>query len=159
MDIIQSAAGGMPYDETVALCGTNFWAKLLTNDNFRQSRNAWQMGQGQRTAYWEQVGEITQVVWSGIRFIKYPTFKFGTSLSFPANKAYVFPIGIQGKFMTQYGIGDFNEMRPDDVGLKYYSKLEPKDFGRGMKIYLQSNALTYDAFPETTIEVSLTSAP
>jgi len=59
--------------------------------------------------------------------------------------------------MTQFGIGDFNELRPDDVGLKYYAKLEPKEFGRGMKIYLQSNALIYDAFPETTIKVTLAS--
>jgi hypothetical protein len=41
------------------------------------------------------------------------------------------------------------------VGLKYYAKLEPGEYGRSMKIYLQSNALIYDAFPETTIEVSL----
>jgi len=154
-DIIQAAAGGMPYEETVALCGTNFWAKLLTNEQFRQSRNYWQMGQGQRTAYWEQVGEVPQIIWSGIRFIKYPAYKFGKNLSFPAGKAYVFPIGIPGKFMTQFGIGDFNELRPADVGLRYYAKLEPNDFSRGMKIYLQSNTLIYDVFPETTIEVTL----
>ena len=163
-DIIQTAAGGMPYEETIALCGTNFWAKLLTNPKFRESRNYWQMGQGQRTAYWEQVGEITQVVWSGIRFIKYPAYRFGDpsgggtstpSLAFPVNKAYVVPIGIPGKFMTQYAVGDFNELTPEDVGLKYYAKLEPNEFGRGMKIYLQSNALIYDAFPETTLEVTL----
>ncbi|MDR0327127.1 MAG: major capsid protein [Planctomycetaceae bacterium] len=161
IDIIQDAAGGMPYEETVALCGTNFWANLLTNPKFRESRNHWQMGQGQRTEYWDQVGEITQIVWNGVRFIKYPAYTFGvkeagkTPLTFPADKAYVFPIGIPGKFMTQFALGDFNELSPDDVGLKYYAKLEPNDFGRGMKIYLQSNALIYDAFPETTIEVSL----
>jgi len=163
IDIIQDAAGGMPYTETVALCGTNFWAALLTNPKFRESRNYWQMGQGQRSEYWEQVGEITQIVWNGVRFIKYPAYNFGArkagdpALTFPANKAYVFPIGIPGKFMTQWGLGDFNELTPGDVGLKYYAKLEPSDFNRGMKIYLQSNALIYDAFPETTIEVSLKS--
>ena len=156
MDIIQKAAGGMPYEETIALCGTNFWAKLLTNPKFRESRNYWQMGQGQRTAYWEQVGEITQVSWSGIRFLKYPAYQFGTEgLAFPADKAYIVPAGIPGKFMTQYAIGDFNELTPEDIGLKYHAKLEPNEFGRGMKIYLQSNTLIYDAFPETTIEVSL----
>jgi hypothetical protein len=121
------------------------------------------MGQGQRTAYWEQVGEITQVVWSGIRFIKYPAYRFGappqegdpTPLVVPPDKAYVVRIGIPGKFMTQYAVGDFNELTPEDIGLKYYAKLEPNEFGRGMKIYLQSNALIYDAFPETTLEVSL----
>ena len=164
-DIIQTGSGGMPYEETIALCGTNFWAKLLTNQKFRESRNYWQMGQGQRTAYWEQVGEITQVVWSGIRFIKYPAYRFGAPLkegemdthplAFPVNKAYVVPIGIPGKFMTQYAVGDFNELTPEDIGLKYYAKLEPQEFGRGMKIYLQSNALIYDAFPETTLEVTL----
>jgi hypothetical protein len=71
------------------------------------------------------------------------------------NKAYVVPIGIPGKFMTQYAVGDFNELTPEDIGLKYYAKLEPNEFGRGMKIYLQSNALVYDAFPETTLEVAL----
>ena len=164
-DIIQDAAGGMPYDETVVLCGTNVWAKLLTNPKFRESRNYWQASQGQRTAYWEQIGEITQVIWNGVRFIKYPAFTFGekklgnTPLTFPANKAFVFPIGIPGKFMTQYAIGDFNELKPEDVGLKYYAKVEPNEFGRGMKIYLQSNALIYDAFPETTIEVTLAPPP
>jgi hypothetical protein len=119
------------------------------------------MGQGQRTAYWEQVGELTQVIWNGVRFIKYPAYIFGSqkedapALAFPVDKAYVFPIGIPGKFMTQFGIGDFNELTPEDVGLKYYAKLEPGEYGRSMKIYLQSNALIYDAFPETTIEVSL----
>jgi hypothetical protein len=165
MDIIQKAAGGMPYEETVVLCGTNFWGKLLTNPKFRESRNYWQMGQGQRTAYWEQVGEITQLVWSGLRFIKYPAYGFGATpqegqpapppLAFPVNKAYVFPIGIPGKFMTTFAVGDFNELTPEDKGLKYYAKLEPNEFGRGMKVYLQSNALIYDAFPETTIEVTL----
>ena len=160
-DIIQDAAGGMPYDETVALCGTKFWANLLTNPKFRESRNYWQATQGQRTAYWEQVGEITQVIWNGVRFIKYPAFTFGekkegkTPLKFPEKKAFVFPIGIPGKFMTQYAVGDFNELGPSDVGLKYYAKVESKEFNRGMKIYLQSNPLTYDAFPETTIEVTL----
>ena len=159
LDIIQDAAGGMPYDEIVALCGTDVWAMLLLNENFRQSRNAWQTGQGQRTAYWEQFPETTQIVWSGIRFIKYPAFTFGKDkagkrLAFPNNKAYVFPVGIPGKFMTMYGIGDFNELRPSDVGLKYYAKLESNDFDRGMKIYLQSNTLIYDAFPETTLEVT-----
>ena len=57
--------------------------------------------------------------------------------------------------MTQFGVGDFNELGSEDVSLKYYAKVEPNEFGRGMKIYLQSNALVYDAFPETTIEVSL----
>jgi hypothetical protein len=163
-DVIQTAAGGMPYEETVVLCGTHFWAKLLTNPKFRESRNHWQMGQGQRTAYWEQVGEITQVVWSGLRFIKYPAYQFGmagkegaskTPLMFPVDKGYVFPIGIPGKFMTTFAVGDFNELTPEDKGLKYYAKLEPNEFNRGMKIYLQSNPLIYDAFPETTIEVSL----
>jgi hypothetical protein len=165
IDIIQTAAGGIPYEETVVLCGTTFWGKLLTNPKFRESRNFWQAGQGQRTAYWEQVGEITQVVWNGMRFIKYPAYRFGAppkegetnpvSLAFPAKKAYVFPIGIPGKFMTTYAVGDFNELTPEDVGLKYYAKLEANEFGRGMKIYLQSNPLIYDAFPETTLEVSL----
>jgi hypothetical protein len=159
-DIIQTAAGGMPYEETVVLCGTNFWGKLLTNPKFRESRNYWQMGQGQRTAYWEQVGEITQVVWNGMRFIKYPAYRFGATddtkaMTFPADKAYIVPIGIPGKFMTTFAVGDFNELTPEDKGLKYYAKLEPNEFGRGMKIYLQSNALVYDAFPETTLEVSL----
>jgi hypothetical protein len=155
----------MPYEKTVMLCGTKFWGKLLTNPKFRESRNFWQAAQHQRTAYWEQVGEITQVVWSGMRFIKYPAYRFGappkngetekTPMTFPADKAYIFPIGIPGKFMTQFAIGDFNELTPADIGLKYYAKLEQNEFGRGMKIYLQSNALIYDAFPETTLEVSL----
>ena len=119
-----------PYEETVALCGTNFWANLLTNPKFRESRNYWQATHGQRTAYWDQVGEITQIVWNGVRFIKYPAYTFGakeegkTALTFPANKAYVFPIGIPGKFMTQFALGDFNELTPEDVGLKYYTKVE-----------------------------------
>lgn len=80
----------------------------------------------------------------GITFEEYRgvgTDADGNSRRFIASgEGHVYPEGTTNSFQTIVAPGDFNET-VNTIGLPYYAKIEPREFGRGYELHTQSNPL------------------
>ena len=80
----------------------------------------------------------------GILFEEYrgvATDKDGNSRRFiESGEGHCFPEGTMSAFQTVYAPADFIET-VNTVGLPLYAKQEPRDFGRGINLHVQSNPL------------------
>lgn len=71
-----------------------------------------------------------------------------------ANAAYVVPEGVPDLFATVYAPADYMET-VNTIGLPYYAKQEPMDFGKGIDVETQSNPLHLNTRPNATIKVTI----
>lgn len=69
----------------------------------------------------------------------------------PENTCRFFPMGTMETFYTYYAPGDFEET-VNTIGLPYYAKQEPGEFGRSRKLLTQTNPLPLCLRPEVLVK-------
>lgn len=71
-----------------------------------------------------------------------------------ANEGHCFPTGTMTTFETIFAPADFMEAA-NTMGLEVYSKMEPRDFNRGMNLHTQSNPLPICNRPAVLVKVMI----
>ncbi|MEN6533686.1 MAG: major capsid protein, partial [Bryobacteraceae bacterium] len=76
-------------------------------------------------------------------------------LGIAATSGICFPEGTRDTFSTVVAPGNFLETA-NTMGLPYYSRQEPKEFGQGIKVWAEGNWLPICKRPEVCVTVTNT---
>ena len=140
---VKAALGGIPWTGMTALCGDDFWTALLTD----KDTNATYLNQVQAA---ELRGNPTNSFMAyGVNWEWYS----GTSAVNFGSDAYLVPTGVPGLMITRFAPANYNET-VNSIGLPYYAKSEPMEFGKGYKLEAQSNALNLITRPAAIIKLT-----
>lgn len=144
--MIKAGLGGIPYRGVRVLCGDTFWSSLIGHDYINKTYlNSQDNGaiRGDPT---------TSFNWGGITWEWYS----GTSdCKIADTEAYAIPMGVGGMFLTRYAPAPYQET-VNTNGLPYYAKSQPMDFGKGVELEMQSNALNICTLPRAIIKLTET---
>lgn len=141
--IVKAALGGIPFTGLTALCGDDFWAALIGDADTR----ATYLNQVQAS---ELRGNPTDALTAyGIRWEWYS----GTSAVNMGVDAYLIPRGVPGLCITRFAPANCVET-VNTIGLPYYAKAEPMDFGKGYQLEAQSNPLNLVTRPAAIVKLT-----
>lgn len=146
LDAQEDAMGTTPYSGQIGWAGRNFWKALIGADSVREtylaSEAAAQLRGDRREAF-----EFGGVLWIRYRG-KLPGAPFVGD-----DDAYVVPDNAPDLFKTIFAPANYMET-VNTPGLPYYAKLEPMDFGKGVKGEAQSNPLHICTRPRANIKLT-----
>lgn len=146
LDEMEKALGAIPLRGGRALCGKEFWNKLINHKSVRETY----LNTAQAA---ELRGKVPDTFdHGGITWERYRGSIGGVPF-IPNNEARAFPDGVTDLFITRYAPADYMETVNTD-GLPYYSKVEPLRFGKGLEIESQSNPLHVPTRPKTIIHLT-----
>lgn len=142
---IENALDGVPFTGIRALCGATFFESLITHTNV-EATYLNQMGAS------ELRNDPRQLLnFGGITFERYR----GTSaVKIGDNDAYAYPEGVPGLMITRFAPANYVET-VNTLGLPYYAKSEPMDFGKGYEIEAQSNPLNLVTRPAAVVKLTV----
>lgn len=144
---VEDAMGGVPYTGIHAVCGKDFWTKLISNPFVREAYNLWMSRQDALSgdSYFG-----TGFTYAGVTFHRYNRTVGGNTLV-ATDHAEVFPVG-PGIMKHIFAPADYVESVNTD-GQEFYSKMEEKKFGKGYDIEVQSCPITICTFPEALVTI------
>lgn len=139
---IEAALGGTAvYDHVHALCGPNFFERLIGHDavkyTYAYSPDNHFLREDPRRGF----------DFAGITFEEYRGSVGNTAFVGPGECRF-FPVGAPGLFKIVYAPGDFFET-VNTTGKRMYAKQQMMEFDRGVKLHVQSNPLPYCTRPMT----------
>lgn len=143
---IENALDGLPFTGIRCLCGSTVWTDLLEDKDAKETYLNTQMASDLRN------DPRIQFNWNGITWERY---RGTTACKIPDAEAYAFPEGVSGLFITRFAPANYVET-VNTIGLPYYAKSEPMDFGKGYTIEAQSNPLNLCTRPAAVIKVTKT---
>ena len=141
---IQGALGGLPYTGLHALCGTTFWGHLLKDKGRKQTY----LNQPQASMLRDNASQKMDL-WG----VTWEWYRGDSTILVPATKAYLFPKGVPGLFLSRFAPANYAET-VNTMGRPYYAKSKPKDYNKGMDFEAQSNPLNVVSRPEAIIELT-----
>lgn len=153
VDTVDVAMGGNAYGPLMAICGANFWKWLTTGAETRAAYDQWYANHAAQFNHEDFLSGVFD--YGGIRWCRYHKTVGGNALV-ATDKAHVFPTG-NGIFRTFYAPADYVETVNTD-GQAFYSRMEPKKFGKGYELEVQCNPISLCMFPEALVEVTGTEA-
>lgn len=145
------ALGNHPITGWAALCGDSFFDKLTGHVNVEKHFLNWEAAR----VYSEQHRAFGAFPYSQVNWINYRGSIGGTTFV-PTAKAYLFPLGARGLFITKFGPSDYidriNQIpSPDGLPIEVRSELKP--MGKGLDMEAQSNPLYLCTKPRAVIEL------
>lgn len=142
---IENALDGVPFTGIRALCGATFFDNLITHTNV-EATYLNQMGAS------ELRNDPRQILnFGGIVFERYR----GTSaVKIDDSDAYAYPEGVPGLMITRFAPANYVET-VNTLGLPYYAKSEPMEFGKGYEIEAQSNPLNLVTRPAAVVKLTV----
>jgi hypothetical protein len=142
-----------PYTGYYALCGDSFYDKFVGHATVQDKFLNWQAA----ATYARDTGRpyvafpFGNVMWENYRG------SVGAIAFVPTTKAYLFPIGAQGLFVTKFGPSDYidrvNQI-PSPNGLPIESRADTKHMGKGIDMEAQSNPLCLCTKPAAIVELA-----
>lgn len=142
---IAESLGGLTFAGVRGLVSPEFFDALISNIEVRstylQQAEASQLRGGY--AY----GSLN---FGGIVFEEYRGSVGGSAL-ITANKAHFFPVGVPGLYRTIYAPADYIET-VNTIGLPRYAKQFPMPNDKGVRLEMQSNALSYCTRPGVLVK-------
>ena len=143
VEAIDDAMGGVPYDGIMAICGADFWSKLVSGPFVREAYNLWAANRPSFGASHDWTAGL--FTYGGVSFARYSKTIGGNTLV-DSKKAHFFPVGA-GIFKHIFAPADWMETVNTD-GLEFYSRMDELDGNRGYKLEVQSNPLTICMYPD-----------
>lgn len=135
--------GAMAVDGYDVLCGSAFFRSLIEHKEIKEAYARWQEGAALR-------GDMRAgFTYGGANFIAYRG-KVGSTALIDPNEAYACPRA--DIFATRFAPGDFVEAA-NAMGLPAYSKAEEQEFGRGIKLLVESNPISFVTRPKAVIKL------
>lgn len=141
---METALGGVPYDGIEVWCGATFWDNLITHAAVEATYLNTQMAAALRD------GLLNTLKFGDLTFQRY---RGSSAVGIAAKDAYAYPTGVPGMFLTRFAPAPYIET-VNTIGLPYYAKAEPMDFGVGIDIQAQSNPLNICVRPGAVIKLT-----
>lgn len=147
LELIEKALGAAYFRSAHALCGKEFWHKLISHPSIEKTY-----------LNTSQAAELRGAVpdtfdFGGITFERYRG-SIGNKSFIPDAEARLFPVGVPDFFITRFSPADYMET-VNTEGLPYYSRVEPLRMGKGLEIESQSNPLHVPTRPKAIIHLKL----
>ncbi|MGA9701129.1 major capsid protein [Pseudomonas sp.] len=147
LDMQEDALGSVTSTGSRAMCGKNFWNKLIVHDSVKETYlNTMQAAALRGDA--RESFEFGGIVWeryrgkvAGISFVH-------------DDKALLIPEGVPDLYISSFAPADYMET-VNTQGIPYYSKIEPMQFGKGVAGEAQSNPLHLCTRPRAQILLEL----
>ncbi|MCD5977220.1 major capsid protein [Pseudomonas quasicaspiana] len=133
LDLQEEALGSVTSSGSRALCGKNFWNKLLVHKSVKDTYLNTQQAAALRGDARESF-EFGGIVWERYRG------KIAGVTFVHDDKALLIPEGVPDLYISVYAPADYMET-VNTEGVPYYSKIEPMPFNKGMAGEAQSNPL------------------
>jgi hypothetical protein len=148
---IEDELGAAIYDHVHVFCGKTFWDKFITHPNVKTAYQYYQ-ATGQNMNPLRDDLRYKGFQFAGLVWEEYRGKVGGVSFVADA-EAYAFPVGVPGLFQTYFAPADFIET-VNTNGLPRYAKqaVDP-EFGRWVKLHMQSNPLSINTRPKTSIKL------
>lgn len=141
---VEDGLGGVPYTEIHAIASPSLWKKLVAHPKVEETYLNTSMAASLRTGLTGTM-EFGDIIWH--------RYRGAGSASVTTDKAFAFPIGVPGMYMSRYAPADYNET-VNTMGLPYYAKSRPLDFDKGLEIEAQSNPLNLCLRPPALVEIT-----
>lgn len=141
---IEDSLGMSPYRGVHAMCGKDFYDKLITCTEVKDAFDRWQDGQFMRDSQARSAFEYAGITWEEYRG------GLGDTPFFDDEDAQFFPLGVPDLFQVAYGPADYIET-VNTVGKPVYAKQEPMKFDRGVEMESQSNPLFICSRPSVLV--------
>ncbi|RZI33126.1 major capsid protein [Pseudomonas orientalis] len=143
LDMQESALGSITSTGSRALCGKNFWNKLLVHKSVKETYlNTMQAASLRGDA--RESFEFCGIVWE-----RYRGKVAGVSFIHD-DKALLIPEGVPDLYISSFAPADYMET-VNTQGIPYYSKIEPLPFNKGVAGEAQSNPLHLCTRPRAQI--------
>ncbi|WP_294735699.1 major capsid protein [uncultured Pseudomonas sp.] len=147
LDMQEEALGSVTSSGSRAMCGKNFWNKLIVHKSVKETYlNTMQAASLRGDA--RESFEFGGIVWeryrgkvAGISFVH-------------DDKALLIPEGVPDLYISSFAPADYMET-VNTQGIPYYSKIEPMQFGKGVAGEAQSNPLHLCTRPRAQILLEL----
>ena len=146
-----NALGNQPITGWAGLCGDSFFDKLTGHANVEKHFLNWEAAR----AYSEQHRAYGAFPYAGVNWLNYRGSIGGVDFV-PTTKAFLFPLGARGMFITKFGPSDYvdrvnNIPSPDGIPIEVRAEMKP--MGKGWDIEAQSNPLYLCTKPRAVIEL------
>ncbi|MDR0189757.1 major capsid protein [Pseudomonas yamanorum] len=143
LDMQEEALGSVTSSGSRAMCGKNFWNKLIVHKSVKETYlNTMQAASLRGDA--REAFEFGGIVWeryrgkvAGVAFVH-------------DDKALLIPEGVPDLYISSFAPADYMET-VNTQGIPYYSKIEPMQFGKGVAGEAQSNPLHLCTRPRAQI--------
>ncbi|MBC3254441.1 major capsid protein [Pseudomonas paralactis] len=143
LDMQEEALGSVTSSGSRALCGKNFWNKLIVHKSVKETYlNTMQAASLRGDA--REAFEFGGIVWeryrgkvAGVAFVH-------------DDKALLIPEGVPDLYISSFAPADYMET-VNTQGIPYYSKIEPLPFNKGVAGEAQSNPLHLCTRPRAQI--------
>ena len=143
LDMQEEALGSVTSSGSRAMCGKNFWNKLIVHKSVKETYlNTMQAASLRGDA--RESFEFGGIVWE-----RYRGKVAGVSFVHD-DKALLIPEGVPDLYISCFAPADYMET-VNTQGIPYYSKIEPMQFGKGVAGEAQSNPLHLCTRPRAQI--------
>ncbi|OYT78248.1 major capsid protein [Pseudomonas sp. PGPPP2] len=143
LDMQEEALGSVTSSGSRAMCGKNFWNKLIVHKSVKETYlNTMQAAALRGDA--RESFEFGGIVWE-----RYRGKVAGVSFVHD-DKALLIPEGVPDLYISCFAPADYMET-VNTQGIPYYSKIEPMQFGKGVAGEAQSNPLHLCTRPRAQI--------
>ena len=147
LDMQEEALGSVTSSGSRAMCGKNFWNKLIVHKSVKETYlNTMQAASLRGDA--RESFEFGGIVWeryrgkvAGVAFVH-------------DDKALLVPEGVPDLYISSFAPADYMET-VNTQGIPYYSKIEPLPFNKGVAGEAQSNPLHLCTRPRAQIRLEL----
>lgn len=143
LEAIESALGAVPFTGVVALCGSSFWSAFRGHVKVRETFLNTAMAPEMRS------DPRQPLEFGGITWMRYVG---NTSVLIPTAEARLLPTGVPDMYITRYAPANYIET-VNTMGLPFYAKAEPMEFGKGILIEAQSNPLNLITRPRAVVRL------
>lgn len=145
-EAIEDALGALTHTGVRAVCGKNFWAALLANEDFEATYLNSELAAALR-------GEPRDAIeFGGVVFERYRG-KVGNKAFVGDDEAYAIPEGVPELFITRFAPADHMDT-VNTNGLPYYTSQELLKHGKGVELESQSNPLNLCTRPGAVIKLT-----
>lgn len=143
---------GVSFTGVRAECGDAFFDDLIAHKEIRETYLQQQEARDLRTGY---VGAGADGVYGSFNFggVIWENYRgaVGNTKFVDDNKVHFYPVGAPGLFRTVYAPADYNET-VNTMGKRLYAKIYEMDNGKGYKLDVQMNALSYCTRPKVLMQ-------
>lgn len=145
---IQSALGGTMFTGVTAICGDQFFDRLVSHATVEKAHDQ----QFMRVQQANVAGNASGFMFGGILWLNYRG-AVGVQAFVETDEAWAFPTGVRNLFKVFYGPANFAET-VNTPGKPIYVKQERKKFDTGVEIFAQSNPLHLCRRPKALIHLT-----
>lgn len=141
---VEAGLGGVGYTEIHALASPSLWKKLIAHKKVEETYLNTAMAASLRGGL-TGVLEFGDIIWH--------RYRGAGTVSVTTDKAFAFPVGVPGMYMTRFAPAPYNET-VNKIGPPYYAKAKENEFGTGILIEAQSNPLNICLRPTGLVEIT-----